>query len=94
MFVVFMHCQEIRFALDFGVKLRQVVKPPEGDLFSHILSTNSETMLSVRESGSCSNVGGAKRPDILDHICRGIDVILRPGIGVNSFVSTSRPRMT
>ena len=57
--IVYRYCHEIRFALDFGVKLGQVVKPPEGDLFSHFLNHLGNDIERQRVWQLFQDVGGS-----------------------------------
>jgi hypothetical protein len=84
------YCHEIRFALDYGENLNQIVNPPEGDLFSTFINGIPHSIERQRVWQMFQDVGGPKRMDILRPICARVDDALRPGLGVDDFVT--RPR--
>ena len=73
-----LYCHEIRFALDYGEDLNQIVKPPEGELFSLFINELRSHEERQRVWQLYQDVGGPKRLDILDPICRRVDAALRP----------------
>ena len=84
--VVHRYCHEIRFAMDYGVNLNQIVRPPEGELFAIFINSIRSVNERQRVWQLYQDVGGPKRLDILLPICERIDAILRPGLGVDDFV--------
>ena len=94
LFYVRRYCRELRFALDFGINLGQVVKPPEGALFAHFLNHLGNAHERQQVWRLFQDVGGAKRLDILHPICRRIDDILRPGLGIHAFITSASAALT
>ena len=72
--------------MDYGENLNQIVKPPEGELFSLFINGLQSHAERQRVYQLYQDVGGPKRINILEPICRRVDDALRPGLGIDDFV--------